>query len=137
MASFWSLWAILMALIACNFSLSVATRENMHVSSISAAPAVLPGVPVASPTLSPDIEPLFPSPAGPAQSPTDSSLPTIPSSPSPPNPDALATPTSQVAFPPLSSEPASSPTSQASFQSLNSILYVALLVICTVQLHRI
>ncbi|KAI4349603.1 hypothetical protein L6164_010169 [Bauhinia variegata] len=134
MASFWSSWAISVTLMAFNFSLSMATRQSMHDSIISAAPAVLPDVPVASPTLSPDIGPLFPTPARP----TYSSLPTIPSSQSPPNPDVLATPTTQLAFPPMSSVPSSSPASHASSsQPLNPIFCMALLVICTMQLHRI
>ncbi|MFS7987361.1 putative classical arabinogalactan protein [Helianthus anomalus] len=42
-----------------------------------------------SPASSPDITPLFPSPSKGELSPTEASLPIIPSSPSPPNPDDI------------------------------------------------
>ncbi|PIN06764.1 hypothetical protein CDL12_20680 [Handroanthus impetiginosus] len=75
------------------FSSSFALGKNLPSSTISAAPALLPDriAPSlsASPALSPDISPLFPSPRGSELSPSDSSLPLIPSSPSPPNPDAV------------------------------------------------
>lgn len=87
-------------------------------STISAAPSLLPvDSPLASPApaaaLSPDhnnddITPLFPSPGGSELSPTESSLPTIPSSPSPPNPDAMSAPGPVMAFSPLGSLPFSS-----------------------------
>ncbi|XP_050365954.1 classical arabinogalactan protein 26-like [Argentina anserina] len=88
MASFRSFMAMLMFFMAYSSGSSLATK----ISSISAAPAVLPGAPApqsSSPTLSPDISPLFPSPSGVPLSPSESSLPTIPSSPSPPNPEAV------------------------------------------------
>ncbi|XP_031123171.1 classical arabinogalactan protein 26 [Ipomoea triloba] len=66
---------------------------NLPTSTISAAPSLLPFPPSSSPpALSPDITPLFPSPGGSELAPSDSSLPTIPSSPSPPNPDEILAP---------------------------------------------
>ncbi|GER26498.1 hydroxyproline-rich glycoprotein [Striga asiatica] len=75
------------------FSISFASGElSLPASTISAAPAISPDFisPASSPpALSPDIFPLFPTPSGPALSPGDSSLPLIPSSLSPPNPDPM------------------------------------------------
>ncbi|KAK7392355.1 hypothetical protein VNO78_20791 [Psophocarpus tetragonolobus] len=136
MASFWSFLVIFMALMACNFSLALASGPNVHVSTISAAPTTLPGAPLYfSPTLSPDIEPLFPTPGGTALSPSESSIPTIPSSPSPPNPDVTNSPGSVLAFPPSESMPALAPSSQGASLPLDSILHLAILVICIMQLH--
>ncbi|PIM97241.1 hypothetical protein CDL12_30289 [Handroanthus impetiginosus] len=56
--------------------------------SISAAPALLPNAPFTE--LSPDIAPLLPTPGGSGQSPVGSSIPTIPSTRSPPNPDTTS-----------------------------------------------
>ena len=137
MASFWSFSAMFMAIMACNCALALASQQNMHVSTISAAPTVLPAgaSPLVSPTLSPDIEPLFPTPGGAAYTPSESSLPTIPSSPSPPNPDVIGSPGSVLAFPPSESMPALAPTSHAASQPLYSILHLALLVFFIMQLH--
>ncbi|KAL2323610.1 hypothetical protein Fmac_027989 [Flemingia macrophylla] len=136
MASFWSFLAIFMALMACNCSLALASRQNVLVSTISAAPTTLPGAPVYfSPTMSPDIEPLFPTPGGAAYSPSESTIPTITSSPSPPNPDVTNSPGSVLAFPPSMSMPAVAPTSQGASLKLYSIPHLAILVICIIQLH--
>ncbi|KAL8530817.1 hypothetical protein ACS0TY_007740 [Phlomoides rotata] len=71
-------------------SIAFATEKTFSSSTISAAPSISPDyiAPSSSlsPTLSPDISPLFPSPGGSELSP---SVPLIPSSPSPPNPDAM------------------------------------------------
>ncbi|KAJ1435710.1 hypothetical protein SESBI_04652 [Sesbania bispinosa] len=123
-----------MALMACTCSLALASRQNMHVSTISSAPTTLPGAPLFSPSLSPDIEPLFPTPRRGAYSPSESSLPTIPSSPSPPNPDNLGNPGPALAFPPSESMPALAPSSQGAPLPLYSILHLAMLVICIMQL---
>ncbi|CAL9068288.1 unnamed protein product [Musa banksii] len=67
--------------------------------TISAAPALLPSTPEFSssaPALAPDTMPVFPTPGGRAGTPPISSLPIIPSSPSPPNPDEIQ-PNSAVA----------------------------------------
>ncbi|XP_047334079.1 U1 small nuclear ribonucleoprotein C [Impatiens glandulifera] len=62
-------------------------------SSIAASPAAgfFPHPPLSSPppAFSPDTLPLFPSPGAATPSPTESSIPTIPSSQSPPNPDVI------------------------------------------------
>ncbi|KAF5941704.1 hypothetical protein HYC85_019346 [Camellia sinensis] len=99
MASFWFLLApplIIMAFMASP-SLSFSSSKKLQntppiattIATISAAPALLPNPPLSSPftELSPDISPLLPSPGGELPSPTGSSIPTIPSNPSPPNPD--------------------------------------------------
>ncbi|KAK1316330.1 hypothetical protein QJS10_CPA05g00538 [Acorus calamus] len=62
--------------------------------TISVAPSPYNFIPISSsepPVFSPDITPLFPSPArgGNSADSPDGKLPTIPSSPSPPNPDML------------------------------------------------
>ncbi|KAG5395436.1 hypothetical protein IGI04_017250 [Brassica rapa subsp. trilocularis] len=71
---------------------------QFQLSTISAAPSFLPEAPSsfsASPpeATSPDISPLFPTPGSSEMSPSpseSSAMPTIPSSLSPPNPDAVA-----------------------------------------------
>ncbi|XP_054802166.1 classical arabinogalactan protein 26-like [Prosopis cineraria] len=133
MASFWPFPAIFLALMASNCSSCLACPPSVRFSAISAAPTVSPAAPLVSAPLSPDIEPLFPSPGKAAYSPSDSSLPTIPASPSPPNPDAFGTPGSVMAFPPSESMPAhDAPASRSSSLPLNLLSYLALLVICLV-----
>lgn len=61
-------------------SLTFLASDSSASSTIAAAPSSLP----LSPSLPPDISPLFPTPQ---LSPTESSLPIIPSTPSPPKPD--------------------------------------------------
>ncbi|XP_042494380.1 classical arabinogalactan protein 26-like [Macadamia integrifolia] len=92
-STFWFILVLTMALVTTP-SLSYYTSSHLKLaaSTISAAPSFLPDSPLSSPpALSPDITPLLPSPGGSAPSPTgSSSIPTIPSSPSPPNPDDSA-----------------------------------------------
>ncbi len=128
MASFWSILAMFMVFMTSyHISLASATELHMKVSTISAAPAVLPGAPVYSPALSPDINPLFPSPSGEALPPSESSLPTIPSSQSPPNPDVVAAPGPyELAISPSGSLPESSSVSIAS----NFVMLLGLLAVC-------
>ncbi|MCD7468031.1 hypothetical protein HAX54_005818 [Datura stramonium] len=100
-----SLIPLMIFLICQSFSSSLA---SMPASTISAAPALLPNPPLSSPPLyafSPDITPLFPSPGGSELAPSDSSLPTIPSSLSPPNPDAMVAPGPFMPFQPSGSFP--------------------------------
>ncbi|XP_022758096.1 classical arabinogalactan protein 26-like [Durio zibethinus] len=136
MASLWSPWGILfMVFMACFSSLALSS-SHIHVqySTISAAPAFLPSTPLASsPSLPPDIEPLFPTPKGMAPSPTDSSLPTIPSSPSPPNPDNILDPGPGFALSPSDSLPNSTSVSLTSARALKSTLFLSLLVLCLLQ----
>ncbi|XWS36225.1 hypothetical protein CRYUN_Cryun20dG0067100 [Craigia yunnanensis] len=107
------------------------SQVHFQYSTISAAPALLPTAPLASsPSLSPDIEPLFPTPKGMAPSPTDSSLPTIPSSPSPPNPDNILAPGPDFALSPSGSLPASTSVSLTSAGALKSTLFLGFLVSC-------
>ncbi|KAL4588229.1 hypothetical protein LXL04_001111 [Taraxacum kok-saghyz] len=86
---------LLLALFLLSFSPSHLSSAQMAANTISAAPALLPTLPPlsssssSSPASSPDITPLFPSPGKGDLSPTESSLPTIPSNPSPPNPDDI------------------------------------------------
>ncbi|XP_030506631.2 classical arabinogalactan protein 26 [Cannabis sativa] len=128
MASFWSLLSTMLILFIAyyshSFSFPVAlasssSSSDIQFSTISAAPAILPGGPgpvtaPLPPSLSPDITPLFPTPGKQNLSPEESSLPTIPSSPSPPNPDDVVAPGPGMAFPPSGSMPASSASSSGS-----------------------
>ncbi|KAJ9181976.1 hypothetical protein P3X46_006017 [Hevea brasiliensis] len=109
MASFWFLLSFILSLIIFPF-LSSSTPLNSQDSTIPTSPASLQNSPPLSPfqELSPDIAPLLPSPGGVLPSPTVSSLPTIPSTQSPPNPDELTAPGPDSAFSPLVSFPASS-----------------------------
>ncbi|ESR57465.1 hypothetical protein CICLE_v10022800mg [Citrus x clementina] len=105
-------------------------QTHAQFSTISAAPAFLPSAPFPStsaPSLSPDITPLFPTPGGNtmAPSPTESSLPTIPSSPGPPNPDDLLAPGPGMALPPAEALPASSSVATV---SLNFAAFLGLLL---------
>ncbi|GFS35049.1 hypothetical protein Acr_00g0037520 [Actinidia rufa] len=74
--------------------MSCSTSLALPTSTISTAPALLPNPPMfsPSPTLSPDITPLLPTPSGAGPSPSESSLPIIPSNPSPPDPDQWLAP---------------------------------------------
>ncbi|CAH8320683.1 unnamed protein product [Eruca vesicaria subsp. sativa] len=88
--------SLFFALTLLSLCLHTSTSEllQFQLSTISAAPSFLPEAPSASPpeAMSPDISPLFPTPGSSemSPSPSDSSeMPTIPSSLSPPNPDAV------------------------------------------------
>ncbi|KAK5811275.1 classical arabinogalactan protein 26-like [Gossypium arboreum] len=139
MASLWSPWGNLFMFLMAYFSslpLSSSSQQYLHVqySTISAAPAFLPGAPLASsPSLPPDIEPLFPTPNGVAPS-TDSSMPTIPSSPSPPNPDNIVAPAPGFAFSPSNSPlPVSTSVYPTSARALKPTLFLGLLVFSILQ----
>ncbi|KAH7844436.1 hypothetical protein Vadar_027973 [Vaccinium darrowii] len=110
-------------------SLSSTSELNLETtpSGISAAPAVLPDPPL-SPfqELSPDITPLFPSPGGELPSPTGSSIPTIPSTLSPPNPDAVAIAGPYSALSPYGSELVSAASSPSVFGFLNLAVLLGL-----------
>ncbi|KAK6239302.1 hypothetical protein QUC31_004771 [Theobroma cacao] len=135
MASLCSLWGIFMVFMAYFSSLAFSSSQ-LHVkySTISAAPAFLPSAPPAHPPgAAPYIEPLFPTPRGMAPSPTDSSLPTIPSNPSPPNPDNILAPGPGFALSPSGSSPASTSVSLTSAGALNLTLFLGLLVVYLLQ----
>ncbi|XP_015575655.2 classical arabinogalactan protein 26 [Ricinus communis] len=144
MASFSSFLAKFVIFMAYFSSLAL-TSEVLHVqySTISAAPALLPEPPFSStsppPTssLSPDIEPVFPTTGAAVPSPAESSLPTIPSSPSPPNPDIIdpEAPGPVFGISPSGSLPASSATSLTSSAILCLALhFLGLMVFCLEQL---
>ncbi|KAG6645109.1 hypothetical protein CIPAW_08G100300 [Carya illinoinensis] len=115
-----------------------ATRdENKDKSLQTAAPALLPSAPVSSPALSPDISPLFPSPGGVALPPSESSLPTIPASRSPPNPDSTVAPAHDAAFPPSKSLPESSSISMAPSWSLYIVVLLSLVAVSIMQIPGI
>ncbi|KAL5782386.1 hypothetical protein ACOSP7_007415 [Xanthoceras sorbifolium] len=116
MASFWFLLqlALILFFMSSSSLLALAASQlNSQTSTITASPALLANPPQSlSPyqELSPDISPLLPSPGGVLPSPTDSSMPTIPSNPSPPNPDDFlaAGPESAFSLPAFSMAPRNS-----------------------------
>ncbi|GMJ01103.1 hypothetical protein HRI_003779500 [Hibiscus trionum] len=125
---------LLVFLMAYLSSVALSSQEHVRYSTISAAPAFLPSAPLASsPSLPPDIEPLFPTPNGVAPSPADSSVPTIPSSPSPPNPDNILAPAPGFAPSPAEPLPVSTSVYPTSPCALKSTLFLGLLVLCLLQ----
>ncbi|KAB2605211.1 classical arabinogalactan protein 26-like [Pyrus ussuriensis x Pyrus communis] len=114
---------------ASDSSLALQSQPETQFSSISAAPAFLPGAPLSSsPTLSPDISPLFPSPGGVPLSPSESPLPTIPSSQSPPDPDVDVAHEPDLALAPSGSLPVSHAVSVTSSLPINVMFFLGLLV---------
>ncbi|WCJ21420.1 hypothetical protein M5689_003574 [Euphorbia peplus] len=131
MASFCSFLATFMIFMAF-LSQPFASKTHVKLSTISAAPALMPQPPLSSyspnpsPFLSPDIQPVFPTDGAYVPSPSDTSFPTIPSTPSPPNPDVIQSAAHAPSFSisPSGSLPASSamafppPTATFSFSLL-------------------
>ncbi|TXG71807.1 hypothetical protein EZV62_000386 [Acer yangbiense] len=109
--------------------MSSSSQPNSETSSnITASPALLGNPPQSLPPyqeLSPDISPLLPSPGGVLPSPAQSSMPTIPSNPSPPNPDDFLATGPESAFPPFGSMPA---FAMARRNSVGSLLFVFVVV---------
>ncbi|KAF8387929.1 hypothetical protein HHK36_026591 [Tetracentron sinense] len=140
MDSFWFLLPLFVAfMISPSLSLS-SSHLRLESYAISAAPALLPSSPISpSPNLSPDITPLFPSPgAVVVPSPTgSSSMPTIPSNPSPPNPDEMLAPGPDLAFSPSGSDSASSSAPLNIDGYPNSGVFVGLVVYCVMQLFGV
>ncbi|XP_027166928.1 classical arabinogalactan protein 27-like [Coffea eugenioides] len=101
MAAFCFLVALIAALLVSpSLSLS-STSPLKNTPTISAAPTILPDPPLSPNTeISPDIAPLLPSPG--------STTTTIPSNPSPPNPDGVSSVGPDPAFAPAGSLPFSS-----------------------------
>ncbi|KAF8006583.1 hypothetical protein BT93_K0782 [Corymbia citriodora subsp. variegata] len=150
MAPLGSLLAMLVLWLSCASLASPASPQKLLISTISAAPATLPAVapqsspsttisaapsllpssPLSpSPALSPDIAPLLPSPGSEAAAPGESTLPIIPSSPSPPNPDDMLAP-GPNALPPSGALPiSSSPRVANSFVGVVLCLSVALCLV--------
>ncbi|KFK37546.1 hypothetical protein AALP_AA4G270900 [Arabis alpina] len=89
--------SLIIAFTVLSLCLQTSTSDFL-LSTISAAPSSLPEAPSSfsaspSPAMSPDISPLFPTPGSNEMSPSpseSSDMPTIPSSLSPPNPDAVS-----------------------------------------------
>ncbi|KAL1226301.1 Classical arabinogalactan protein 26 [Cardamine amara subsp. amara] len=120
------------ALAILSLCLHTSTSE-FQLSTISAAPSLLPEAPSsfsASPpaAMSPDVSPLFPTPGSSEMSPSpseSSAMPTIPSSLSPPNPDVVSPDPLLELSPAGSPLPASSSVCLVS-SSLSSLLLVFL-----------
>ncbi|XP_058210352.1 classical arabinogalactan protein 26 [Rhododendron vialii] len=117
-------------LIACSSSLALPT------STISAAPAHLPNpsLPFSSPTLSPDITPLFPSPGGAGPPPAESPLPTIPSSRSPPDPFQVVAPGPSMADSPFGFPPPPSSVALGVSVSPHSVIFLGFVTFLLMQL---
>ncbi|XVF38625.1 hypothetical protein REPUB_Repub20aG0118500 [Reevesia pubescens] len=118
--------------------LSLASSQlSSNTPTISASPVSISDPPL-SPflELSPDIAPLLPSPGGVVPT-TGSSMPTIPSNPSPPNPDDLMAAGPGSAFPPFESLPASSTSPRISVGSFNLVAFSVVVAYCIMQLVRV
>ncbi|KAK8588262.1 hypothetical protein V6N13_087202 [Hibiscus sabdariffa] len=140
MATCAAIWSFTLFFMASSSSLALSSSPlHVHYSAISAAPAFLPTAPLSSsPSLSPDIEPLLPTPKGmapaPAPAPADSLFPTIPSSPSPPDPDSVLAPGPAFALAPSGSLPVSTSVSSTSDGALKKTLLLGLVVaLCLLQ----
>ncbi|XP_010507831.1 PREDICTED: classical arabinogalactan protein 26-like [Camelina sativa] len=131
--------SLLLAFTVLSLCLHTSTSEflQFQLSTISAAPSFLPEAPTSfsasPPAMSPDVSPLFPTPGSSEMSPSPSEasvMPTIPSSLSPPNPDAVS-PDPLLEFSPVGSPlPASSSVSLVS-SPLSSLLLVFLMSFCS------
>ncbi|XP_022761204.1 classical arabinogalactan protein 25-like [Durio zibethinus] len=141
MASFWFLLLfIIMSFMASSPLLSLASSSSQLSSdtpTIPASPESMSDPPM-SPfqELSPDIAPLLPSPGGVVPT-TGSSMPTIPSSPSPPNPDDSMAAGPGSAFPPFGSLPASATSPRISVGSLNLAAFLVVVAYCVLQLVKV
>ncbi|KAK8711547.1 hypothetical protein V6N13_146828 [Hibiscus sabdariffa] len=138
MATCAAIWSFTLFFMASSSSLALSSSPlHVQYSAISAAPAFLPTAPLpSSPSLSPDIEPLLPTPKGmaPAPAPADSLFPTIPSSPSPPDPDSVLAPGPAFALAPSGSLPVSTSVSSTSDGALKKTLLLGLVVaLCLLQ----
>ncbi|KAK8613069.1 hypothetical protein V6N13_104391 [Hibiscus sabdariffa] len=137
MASF---WFPIIIIIIMYFIASSPLPSSASYSSDSQLSSLTPTIsdPSLSPfrPLSPDVAPLLPSPGGMVPT-TGTSMPTIPSTPSPPNPDDFIAPGPDSAFPPFRSLPASSTSPRLSFQPLHLASTFSVLVVvpyCLMQL---
>ncbi|GFZ14053.1 hypothetical protein Acr_24g0002430 [Actinidia rufa] len=112
-------------------SMAFPSLSSSPTTTISAAPALLPSPPLSPPSteLSPDISPLLPSPGSKLPSPTGSSIPTIPSNPSPPNPDEIPGFAPDFAVSPSGSKLISASSSLSLFGFLNLAILVGLVSI--------
>ncbi|KAJ8898699.1 hypothetical protein K2173_004733 [Erythroxylum novogranatense] len=136
MASFCSFLAMFIMFMPTFSSLALTSRVQAQFSTIAASPSFLPDAPLSSPpSLSPDMEPLFPAPGVDIPSPAESSLPTIPASPSPPNPDDLLAPGPATAISPTGLLPASSSVSLSWSGPIKLAVFWVVLVLSVMQLH--
>ncbi|GMP91239.1 hypothetical protein CsSME_00042015 [Camellia sinensis var. sinensis] len=140
MASTWSQLVMVIVVLMWMGCTSSHSQLSFPTSTISAAPSFLPTS--FSPTLSPDITPLFPSPAAAAApSPSESSIPTIPSSPSPPNPDQTLAPEPTMDRFPSVSLPDPGPSLSSSSivlalsQSIRSVMFLGFTAFWLMQLY--
>ncbi|XP_011034236.1 PREDICTED: classical arabinogalactan protein 27 [Populus euphratica] len=135
MASFWFLTVLIVPLVIFPLP-SSSTQLNSKTSPYptSTSPAFLTNFPPIPPfqELSPDIAPLLPSPGGVLPSPT-SSVPTIPSTPSPPNPDEVVASGPDSAFSPLGALLASS---AAPRNLMNLVIVVGFIAYRSIQLFK-
>ncbi|KAL4290163.1 hypothetical protein GQ457_14G014050 [Hibiscus cannabinus] len=116
MASFWFPIIIMYFIASSPLPSSASYSSDSQLSSLTPTisdPSLSPFRP-----LSPDVAPLLPSPGGMVPT-TGTSMPTIPSTPSPPNPDDFIAPGPDSAFPPFRSLPASSTSPRLSFHPLH------------------
>ncbi|XP_039018780.1 leucine-rich repeat extensin-like protein 5 [Hibiscus syriacus] len=133
MASFWFpisiMYFIASSPLPSSASYSSDSRLSSNTTTISASSVSMSDPPL-SPfqPLSPDIAPLLPSPGGLVPT-TGTSMPTIPSTPSPPNPDDFIVPGPDSAFPPFGALPASSSSPRLSSRSLHLAATFPVLVV--------
>ncbi|RDX89197.1 hypothetical protein CR513_29105, partial [Mucuna pruriens] len=134
MASYYNVYQTLMIIMAFMPSplLSSYSQPSPKVPTLSSSPATLTDPPPSSLSpfqeLSPDIAPLLPSPGGVLPTPTGSDIPTIPSNPSPPNPDDIIAPGPLSAFSPFGSMQASSTAPRTLVASLATTVFAGLAV---------
>ncbi|EOY06386.1 hypothetical protein QUC31_016308 [Theobroma cacao] len=138
MASFWFLLLHIMFFMASPLLSLASSQLSSDIPTVSASPVSMSDPPLAPfQELSPDIAPLFPSPGGVVPT-TGSSMPTIPSSPSPPNPDdVMAAGPDSAAFPPFGSLPGFSTSHRISVGSLNLAAFPVVAAYCLIQLVRV
>ncbi|KAJ8748388.1 hypothetical protein K2173_003025 [Erythroxylum novogranatense] len=139
MASFCSFLSMLMIFMATFSSLPLTCHQvHAQFSTIAASPTFLPHAPLSSPpSLAPAMEPLFPTPGADAPSPADSSMPTIPASPSPPNPDVALAPGPEMAISPTGLLPTSSSVSLSLCGPVNLAVFWGLVVFSIMQLFSV
>ncbi|KAL4604268.1 hypothetical protein ACB092_10G180600 [Castanea dentata] len=139
MASFWfHLGTLIIMAFMASPLLCLSPQLNSDASTISAIPSFLTNSPLSLSSfqeISPDIAPLLPYPGGAVPAPTGSSIATITSSPSPPNPEELSAPGPDSAFLPSGSLPASSAESKILFSNIN-IVFAGLAAYWCLQPHK-
>ncbi|KAL3508037.1 hypothetical protein ACH5RR_033419 [Cinchona calisaya] len=132
MATFCFLVALIVAflLVSPSLSFTISTTSQLKKNTtptISSAPTILPADPPLSPytELSPEIAPLLPAPGS-------TTIPTIPSNPSP-NPDEVSSVDPDSAFAPSGSLPASSAVNLSPRKSLKVLKLSSFMTLLVVQ----